>query len=638
MRQALYQLFSPVMLLLPMLSIAQTFNHLYPSGANRPAFFAEPNNGGYHLVSMVEPSWQTTQFIHIQTDGVGAPLSADTVSFITTWQDKGTFSSLTDGNYIFAKEPYANEFNLTKMAANGTVIWAQTYSLPLFEEKVIPTSIAEGSNGELFHYGATVEQFGQYGRYFLIKTSPDGTALWENSYVFSNNEPIYGPRVDAGAATSDGGFLMATTSSFNEFKYLLKFDSQGNMDSITSVTSFNSSSSLVAQGSSNKAAFSYTLSTGSLSTYSSSSFLRQYNMATGQMDWETQLQPYDVPSPVWPQQTFVTAIAPTGDGGYIVSGHGSATGQPSRFFLAKLSMAGEIYWHKFDYGFTAVPQYLRLNPDGSILVAGLRDGHTWMMQTDNLGNIECTAVFTNAFGSICEGESYPFGEQVLTTSGQYIHYFQEESPCDSIVTLNLTVFQSDTTELFTHLCIGEVNPNSGTQYLQTGIFTDTTVYQNPDGCTSLQIDNVEVDSFSYLYAWGTVPYGYEYCGQIITEPGFYGCTDTSEFGCITIVSFEVMDVVATKNKIEETIGLSVSPNPFCDEAQLRFKLPTSATVSAFVFNAQGRRTTTLFLDEKMPSGEHQLSVRTEGWPSGVYFLQFMVDGQMGTLRMVKGCM
>lgn len=636
MRQALYHLFFPAMLLLPMLSIAQTFNHLYPSGANQPGIFAQPNNGGYHLVSNVKPDWQTVQFIHIQTDGIGAQLSADTMSFINDWTDKGTYTLLSDGNYLFAKEPYSNMFNLTKLAADGTVIWAQTYSLPLFEEKVIPTAIAEGYNGELFHYGATVEEFGQYGRYFLIKTSPDGTALWENSYVFSNNEPIYSPRVDAGAATSDGGFLMATTSSYNEFKYLLLFDNQGNMDSLTSVTSFNNNPSLVAQGSSMKAAFSYTQSTGSLATYNSSSFLRQYNLATGQMDWETQLQPYDAPSSAWPQQTFITAMVPTGDGGYIVSGHGSATGQASRFFLAKLSGTGEILWQKFDYGFTAVPQYLSLNPDGGILVSGLRDGHTWMMLTDNLGNIGCATVFTNASWVMCQGETYEFGGQTLDSTGQYIHYFQEGSPCDSIVTLDLTVTPLDTFEAYTHLCIGEIDPNTGIQYLQTGYFTDTTVMQ-PPGCPNLIINNVEVDSFYYLYAWGTVPYGYEYCGQIITEPGVYGCTDTSAFGCITISSFEVTNVVATKNKLEETIGLSVSPNLFCEAAQLRFNLPTSATVSAFVFDAQGRRTATLLSDEKLPSGEQQLSLHTDDWPSGVYFLQCRVDGQMGMLRMVKLC-
>ena len=40
---------------------------------------------------------------------------------------------------------------------------------------------------------------------------------------------------------------------------------------------------------------------------------------------------------------------------------------------------------------------------------------------------------------ICEGESYVFGSQTLTTSGVYEETFTSASGCDSVVTLTLSV-------------------------------------------------------------------------------------------------------------------------------------------------------------------------------------------------------
>lgn len=634
MQHALYHLLYSAMLLLPLHSIAQTFNHIYPSGGDRLGIFVEQINGGYGLVANASPLEAEVRFIHIQTDAQGVQLNADTTLFDNTFPNDGRYTRLYDGTFAFVRATGNSDVKLTKKTADGTELWSQEYELPYYSD-VLPGVVVEGNGGELFIYGYLSDWFSFFGQFYVIKATADGQELWVKTFSLFNNNETYFPRVEGAAATADGGFVLVANSQ-NQVKFFLRFDAGGNRQVINSVNSYNANPTLALEGSPGKAVFAYSASTGSFSNYNTAAMFAQYDWATGQLDWETQLEPFN--TPIFPQQTFITAISKTTDGGYLLAGHGSANGQADRFFLAKLDGMGQVIWNKHDYGFTATPSFLRETPTGGILVAGRRDDLAWLMLTNSIGNVDCITSYTNTSAIICEGESYEFAGQSLTEAGTYTQSYQTQGPCDSIVTLTLTVNPLDTNEYSESLCLGEVSYLTDNQYLQAGHFVETATYQNIQGCDSTLIYHIYVDSTIFIEGWAHVPYGEVFLGQVITQSGWYGSTDTSEFGCVTIAVFEVYVIYgAASDKLSEQIGLKVSPNPFCDEANISFKLPTSATVSASILDAQGRRTATLLMDEKMSSGEHQLSVRTEGWSSGVYFLQIMVDGQMGSKRMVKGC-
>lgn len=68
---------------------------------------------------------------------------------------------------------------------------------------------------------------------------------------------------------------------------------------------------------------------------------------------------------------------------------------------------------------------------------------------------------TNLNEDICEGESYNFGEKVLTESGIYYDTLIAHNLCDSIIILKLNVHELHTTLLNDEICLGETYVNHG---------------------------------------------------------------------------------------------------------------------------------------------------------------------------------
>ena len=102
--------------------------------------------------------------------------------------------------------------------------------------------------------------------------------------------------------------------------------------------------------------------------------------------------------------------------------------------------------------------------------------------------------------SICQGESYNFHGQNLTTAGTYTHTLQTVNGCDSVLTLTLTVKALPTPTIVgnTSLCEGETSTltaNGGISYVwsnaatansisvsQSGIYT--VIATNAEGCSA----------------------------------------------------------------------------------------------------------------------------------------------------------
>jgi hypothetical protein len=67
------------------------------------------------------------------------------------------------------------------------------------------------------------------------------------------------------------------------------------------------------------------------------------------------------------------------------------------------------------------------------------------------------------------------------------------------------------------------------------------------------------------------------------------------------------------------------PNPFGEQAVLRFSLPTSAHVRLRVFDVAGHLVADI-VDANMPPGEHSAPFRAAKLPAGLYFASLRVDG------------
>ena len=111
--------------------------------------------------------------------------------------------------------------------------------------------------------------------------------------------------------------------------------------------------------------------------------------------------------------------------------------------------------------------------------------------------------------SICQGESYNFYGQNLTTAGTYTHTLQTVNGCDSVLTLTLTVKSLPTPSISGNstICEGEsttLTANGGATYLwsngstsnstsvsQSGVYTVTAT--NVEGCSAITSATVTVN-------------------------------------------------------------------------------------------------------------------------------------------------
>lgn len=92
--------------------------------------------------------------------------------------------------------------------------------------------------------------------------------------------------------------------------------------------------------------------------------------------------------------------------------------------------------------------------------------------------------------SICTGQSYTFNNQTYSSSGTYIANLQSISGCDSIITLNLTVSSALINEVNQFICQGETFAFNNQGLTTTGTYFGT--FPSSGGCDSIVTLNLTV--------------------------------------------------------------------------------------------------------------------------------------------------
>ncbi|MCQ2284641.1 MAG: T9SS type A sorting domain-containing protein, partial [Bacteroidales bacterium] len=173
--------------------------------------------------------------------------------------------------------------------------------------------------------------------------------------------------------------------------------------------------------------------------------------------------------------------------------------------------------------------------------------------------------------SICNGESYEFFGQTLTTSGDYSQVLTNADGCDSIVTLHLTVFPTESTE-----------------------FSETAF-----------------DS----YTWN---------GQTYTESGDYTQTLTNIHGCDSTVTLHLTLTVGIDDWAE---SISISPNP--TYGKLRIKNGELKLQNIRILDVFGKQVTTIPIDER------QAEIDFSSCAAGVYLLKIETENGVAVRKVVK---
>ncbi|TNE62320.1 MAG: gliding motility-associated C-terminal domain-containing protein [Bacteroidetes bacterium] len=154
---------------------------------------------------------------------------------------------------------------------------------------------------------------------------------------------------------------------------------------------------------------------------------------------------------------------------------------------------------------------------------------------------------TTLTATICQGQTYPFGNQTLTSAGIYQQLLSTQNGCDSLVILELDVGTLETTEN-TSICQGQTF-SFGTQTLSApGTYQET--FSTPDGCDSTVTLILEVYQITEM-ANATICQGqtYPFGTQTLSDPGTYQETFSTPGGCDSTVtlSLEVYQITEMAN-------------------------------------------------------------------------------------------
>lgn len=201
--------------------------------------------------------------------------------------------------------------------------------------------------------------------------------------------------------------------------------------------------------------------------------------------------------------------------------------------------------------------------------------------------------------NICFGETYTFGTQTISKSGQYTEVFKAVNGGDSIVVLTATVLPDYRQTIDATICAGEVYNENGFNNLTT-----TGVYKNElksvDGCDSTITLNLTVlsgDTTRVEFTITTDDLPYEYQGLYFdktTYPGIYVDTivvETENCEEIIIHTLVVEQGVAVDNV--NSHDLIMVPNPVAVNGTLyinaEFTPEERDGLVVEVFNAIGQR-------------------------------------------------
>jgi uncharacterized protein YegP (UPF0339 family) len=143
---------------------------------------------------------------------------------------------------------------------------------------------------------------------------------------------------------------------------------------------------------------------------------------------------------------------------------------------------------------------------------------------------------TNLTASICDGETYVFGNDTLAASGQYSQLLSAAGGCDSLVNLTLTVLPHVETAISASICAGQAYDFNGETLTESGVYTALLTAGN--GCDSTVVLTLSVlpVAGSELSANICANEFYNFGGEALSQAGVYSLTLQAENGCDSVVT------------------------------------------------------------------------------------------------------
>jgi len=301
----------------------------------------------------------------------------------------------SDGGLLVVGEKMVNgnrEVYLIKLDASGNKIWEKTYGQA--NKDCWGLGIAETTDGDFIICGQIGIGLGwsDFSLALLIKVDAAGEELWKKTYRESGYQHLHFNSIEP---TDDGGFIicgaMDDKGHADDYFYMVKIDSDGNFEWVSSLTYRNASNyswGFVAR---------QTTDGGYIVSGGASNFGVQGDMgilvvklnSEGKTQW-TRICGGDFDG--WQDEGAYIDV--TDDGGYIIAsrvGDDAAFGDKTSLLLIKIDADGNQLWKKkYNLHRRTWPNWIRTTDDGGFILTGGTGKDMdalFLMKTDSEGNV-----------------------------------------------------------------------------------------------------------------------------------------------------------------------------------------------------------------------------------------------------------
>ena len=219
---------------------------------------------------------------------------------------------------------------------------------------------------------------------------------------------------------------------------------------------------------------------------------------------------------------------------------------------------------------------------------------------------------TNLAVAICEGSAYTENGFNVSEAGTYTQNLQTVNGCDSIVTLNLSVNPVADTTIAAAICEGEIYYENG--FMASGEGMHTQILQTENGCDSVVTLNLTVYPAYQMGIGAVIHEGetYEEYGFNVNEEGTYTQILQTVNGCDSIITLNV--VLSSLDEVEANdIKVNVYPNPANAYTILKVEGLKEQT-PVYLFDIQGRK----LKEYSMKAGVETLRIDLGDMPKGIY--------------------
>lgn len=137
---------------------------------------------------------------------------------------------------------------------------------------------------------------------------------------------------------------------------------------------------------------------------------------------------------------------------------------------------------------------------------------------------------------ICTGDLYVFGTDTLSAPGVYVDSLSTINGCDSVVTLTLSTLPIFSTSIEATICANETYDFNGDTLSDEGVYTQILAAEN--GCDSTVRLTLSVRDLSQTALEASICDGsdYDFNGDLLTEAGTYTQTYTAFNSCDSVVN------------------------------------------------------------------------------------------------------